>query len=189
VKIAFIAGFGPIVGDTGTARRFWGEGLGIDLTEAAPEYFTNDDLGGVNAFALWPLSQAAEATFGDAAWPADLPTPQAWIEMDLESADAVAPAVAEMAAAGHRVLREAHEEPWGQTTARVLSPEGLLVGLTFTPWMHDHIHDHDHGEHEHEHEGHDHDHGEHEHEHEGHDHDHGEHEHEGHEHDHGDGAH
>ena len=28
------------------------------------------------------------------------------------------------------------EEPWGQTTSRLLSPEGLLVGVTFTPWMH-----------------------------------------------------
>ena len=39
-------------------------------------------------------------------------------------------------AAGHRLLRGAREEPWGQTTARVLSPEGLLVGVTYTPWMH-----------------------------------------------------
>jgi len=38
------------------------------------------------------------------------------------------------------VLRGAHEEPWGQTTSRLLSPEGLLVGVTFTPWMHDHDH-------------------------------------------------
>jgi hypothetical protein len=25
--------------------------------------------------------------------------------------------------------------PWGQTLARLLSPEGLLVGLAHTPWM------------------------------------------------------
>lgn len=87
---------------------------------------------------MWPLSQAAEATFGSPVWPADLPTPQAWIELDVESAEAVSAAVEEMKAAGHRVLRDAHEEPWGQTTSRLLSPEGLLVGVTFTPWMHDH---------------------------------------------------
>jgi hypothetical protein len=49
----------------------------------------------------------------------------------------VAAAIEELRAAGHRVLSEAHEEPWGQTTARLLSPEGLLVGVAFTPWMHD----------------------------------------------------
>jgi hypothetical protein len=26
-------------------------------------------------------------------------------------------------------------EPWGQTVSRLLSPEGLLIGITFTPWM------------------------------------------------------
>lgn len=136
MRISFVAGFGPIIRDADEARGFWERGLGITLEEAAPGYFTNDDLDGVKAFALWPLSQAAESTFGEAAWPADLPEPQAWLELDVESADAVGAAVDELAAAGHRVLRGAHEEPWGQTTSRLLSPEGLLVGVTFTPWMH-----------------------------------------------------
>ena len=156
MKVAFIAGFGPIIRDADAAGAFWGRGLGIEFAEPAPGYFTNDDLEGVNAFAMWPLSQAAEATFGTDAWPQDTPVPQAWIELDVESADAVAEAVAELRAGGHRVLRDAHEEPWGQTTSRLLSPEGLLVGVTFTPWMHDHVHedDHDHGGHDHG--GHDH---------------------------------
>jgi catechol 2,3-dioxygenase-like lactoylglutathione lyase family enzyme len=136
MKVAFVAGFGPIVPDVNASRAFWGEGLGIRLEEAAPNYFTNDDLDGVKAFALWPLSQAAESTFGTDRWPADVPTPQAWIELDVGSADEVAPAVTELANAGHRVLRDAREEPWGQMTARLLSPEGLLVGVTYTPWMH-----------------------------------------------------
>jgi catechol 2,3-dioxygenase-like lactoylglutathione lyase family enzyme len=136
MRIAFVAGFGPIVRDVNASRAFWGDGLGIKLEEAAPSYFTNDDLDGVRAFALWPLSQAAESTFGTDAWPDDIPAPQTWLELDVESADAVPDAVAELEAAGHRVLRGAHEEPWGQTTSRVLSPEGLLVGITYTPWMH-----------------------------------------------------
>jgi catechol 2,3-dioxygenase-like lactoylglutathione lyase family enzyme len=136
MKIAFVAGFGPIIRDADPARAFWERGLGIRLEEAAPGYFTNDDLEGVKAFALWPLAQAAESTFGQATWPPDLPEPQAWLELDVESADAVSAAVDELAAEGHRVLRGAHEEPWGQTTSRLLSPEGLLVGITFTPWMH-----------------------------------------------------
>jgi catechol 2,3-dioxygenase-like lactoylglutathione lyase family enzyme len=136
MKISFVAGFGPIVRDVEESRTFWGRGLGIALEEAAPQYFTNDDLEGVKAFALWPLSQAAESTFGTDAWPDDIPAPQAWLELDVESAEAVPAAVAELEAAGHRVLRGAHEEPWGQTTSRVLSPEGLLLGITYTPWMH-----------------------------------------------------
>jgi len=90
----------------------------------------------VKAFALWPLTQAAQSTFGTDSWPADIPAPQAWLELDVDSPEAVGAAVEELASAGHRVLRGATLEPWGQTTSRVLSPEGLLIGVTFTPWMH-----------------------------------------------------
>ncbi len=136
MKVSFVAGFGPIIGEADAAHAFWGEGLGIPFEEAAPGYFTNDELDGVKAFAMWPLSQAAEATFGSPDWPADLPVPQAWIELDVESPEAVATAIDELRAGGHRVLSDAREEPWGQTTARLLSPEGLLVGIAYTPWMH-----------------------------------------------------
>jgi hypothetical protein len=27
------------------------------------------------------------------------------------------------------------KEPWGQIVSRFLSPEGLLVGITFTPFL------------------------------------------------------
>jgi catechol 2,3-dioxygenase-like lactoylglutathione lyase family enzyme len=136
MKVSFVAGFGPIVRDVDASRAFWGAGLGIKLEEAAPSYWTNDDLDGVKAFGLWPLSQAAESCFGTDNWPDELPVPQAWLELDVESPAAVADAVAELEAAGHRVLRGAREEPWGQTTTHLLSPEGLLVGVTYTPWMH-----------------------------------------------------
>lgn len=136
MRISFVAGFGPVIRVADEAHAFWRDGLGITFEEPAPGYFTNDDLEGVKAFAMWPLAQAAESTFGATEWPPDLPQPQAWLELDVESAEAVGEAVAELDAAGHRVLRGPHEEPWGQTTARLLSPEGLLVGVTFTPWMH-----------------------------------------------------
>ena len=137
MKIRFVAGFGPIIREADAAHAFWRDGLGIAFEEPESGYFTNDSLEGVKAFAMWPLTQAAESTFGSPDWPSDLPVPQAWLEFDVESADAVAPAVDELRAAGHRLLTEAHEEPWGQTTARLLSPEGLLVGVTYTPWMHE----------------------------------------------------
>lgn len=137
MRPAFVAGFGPIIRDPEAAHAFWRDGLGITFEEPATGYFTNDSLDGVKAFAMWPLAQAAESTFGSPEWPADLPTPQTWLELDVESPEAVAAAIEEMRAAGHRVLRDAHEEPWGQTTARLLSPEGLLVGISYTPWMHE----------------------------------------------------
>lgn len=136
MEISFVAGFGPITRDAEAAPAFWSGALGIPLEEPVPGYLTNDSLGGVKAFALWPLAHAAESTFGTAEWPADHPVPQAWIELDVASAEAVAAAAAELEASGHRLLRGAHTEPWGQTTARLQSPEGLLVGIAYTPWMH-----------------------------------------------------
>jgi catechol 2,3-dioxygenase-like lactoylglutathione lyase family enzyme len=141
MKVSFVAGFGPIVPHVESSREFWGAGLGIELEEAAPGYWASDDVAGVKAFALWPLDQAAESCFGASPWPDDVPAPQAWIEFDVESPEAVDAAVTELEAAGHRVLRGATMEPWGQTTSRLLSPEGLLVGVTYTPWMHEHAAD------------------------------------------------
>jgi catechol 2,3-dioxygenase-like lactoylglutathione lyase family enzyme len=135
VKIEFIAGFGPIVREPAESRSWW-SALGLDLHEIAPDYYGTDDVDGARAFALWPLADAAESTFGTTEWPSDVPVPQAWIELDVASAAEVGNAAAELQANGHTLLREAHEEPWGQTTARLMSPEGLLVGISYTPWMH-----------------------------------------------------
>lgn len=136
MKIGFIAGFGPIVRDAEESRQWWQRVTGMEFEEISTDYYGTDDLDGVKAFALWPLSQAAENTFGTAEWPADLPVPQAWIELDVESAEDVGQAADELVSAGHRLLREARTEEWKQTTARLMSPEGLLVGISFTPWMH-----------------------------------------------------
>lgn len=136
MQIEFIAGFGPIVTDSATGLAFYRDRLGLPLNEAAPDYFATESLHGANAFALWPLNQAARSTFGSEQWPANIPVPQAWLEFDVESPAAVAPAVAELEAAGYRILRGPHDEPWGQTTSRILSPDGLLIGITHTPWLH-----------------------------------------------------
>jgi catechol 2,3-dioxygenase-like lactoylglutathione lyase family enzyme len=136
MKPSFVAGFAPIVKDVAASKAFWGDGLGIEFGEAAPGYWATDDLPGVKHFGLWPLTEAAEACFGTSVWPAEIPEPSAGVELDVESPEDVAPAAAEMAARGYRLLVEPKVEPWGQTVARLLSPEGILVGIVYTPWMH-----------------------------------------------------
>jgi hypothetical protein len=49
----------------------------------------------------------------------------------------VAAAAAELTAKGYRLIHEARTEPWGQVTARLLSPEDLLVAVCYTPSFHD----------------------------------------------------
>jgi len=137
MDISFIAGFGPIGTSDSRSRDFWIGSLGIQFDEPDAAYLHTERLAGAKAFAVWPLFQAAEAIFGSTEWPAEIPVPQAWVEFDVASSEAVKEAAQELAAGGHRLLRSVTLEEWGQWTSRLLSPEGLLVGITYTPWMHD----------------------------------------------------
>ncbi|HEX8792796.1 MAG TPA: VOC family protein [Polyangiaceae bacterium] len=62
----------------------------------------------------------------------EIPVPQAWLEFDV---DDVERATTALAARGYRMLVKNRKEPWGQIVSRLLSPEGLLLGITFTPSM------------------------------------------------------
>lgn len=133
MNISFVAGFGPIVRDPAASRSFYESTLGLKL-EGDGEYQHTEALDGVKHFALWPLSAAAESCFGTAEWPQELPVPQAWLELDVEDVEA---ATAELTDAGYTVLVSNRHEEWGQTVSRLLSPEGLLVGITYTPFLRD----------------------------------------------------
>ena len=132
ITILFIAGFGPIVHDAGASRKLYSEILGIPFKEESGGYLHTEALKGGKSFALWPLSQAAQSCFGKDSWPADITAPQAWLEFDV---DKVEKATAELESQGYRMLVKSKKEPWGQIVSRFISPEGLLVGITFTPLM------------------------------------------------------
>jgi Glyoxalase-like domain len=132
IEVLFVAGFGPIVREMTTSRRLYGEALGIPFKEESGGYLHTEALQGAKTFALWPLSQAAHSCFGNDSWPEDIPVPQAWLEFDVQSVES---ATAALESQGYRILVKNKKEPWGQTVTRLLSPEGLLVGITFTPLM------------------------------------------------------
>ena len=131
-RVLFVAGFGPIVRDRDASRKLYNADFGIAFKEEHGGYLHTDAVPGVKHFALWPLSQAADSCFGTETWPDELPVPQAWIEFEVENVEKT---TAELEAGGHRMLVSTKQEPWGQTVSRFISPEGLLVGITFTPWM------------------------------------------------------
>jgi hypothetical protein len=132
IKVLFIAGFGPIVREMAESRKLYSEALGIPFKEESGEYLHTEALQGAKTFALWPLSQAALSCLGNESWPEDIPVPQSWLELDVDS---VEKATADLESRGYRILVKNKKEPWGQTVTRLLSPEGLLVGVTFTPAM------------------------------------------------------
>lgn len=131
-KVLFIAGFGPIVREPAESRKLYGQTFGIQFKEEAGGYLHTEAIDGAKTFALWPLPQAAKSCFGKDVWPSDVPVPQAWLEFDVDN---VEKATAELESRGYRMLIKNKKEPWGQTVSRLLSPEGLLLGVTYTPMM------------------------------------------------------
>lgn len=132
MEVRFVAGVSPIVDSAEEARRFYGELLSLPLSAEEGSDYHEVKLDGLKRFGLWTIGDAARSTFGKDEWPADLPRPQATIELEV---DDVAAAAEELEERGLRLVQRVKVEPWGQTTARLLSPEGLLIGITYTPWL------------------------------------------------------
>jgi len=134
MEVQFVASIAPIVRDAQAARDFYQGALGLSFEGGGGDYTYTHRLEGVKHFGLWPLAEAATACFGTTEWPADVPVPQASIEFEVADVPAAA---AELAAKGYELVHGARTEPWGQVTARLLSPEGLLVAVCYTPAFHD----------------------------------------------------
>jgi catechol 2,3-dioxygenase-like lactoylglutathione lyase family enzyme len=138
MKIEFLSTVAVIAPDPADSRRLYVDALGLPLeSHGDAEYHHSDQIRGCKHFGVWPLSQAAEACFGTAQWPAERPVPQVSIEFDVRDAAAVGAAARELQQAGHELLHPAREEPWGQTVARLQSPEGAIIGISYAPSLHD----------------------------------------------------
>jgi catechol 2,3-dioxygenase-like lactoylglutathione lyase family enzyme len=137
VKIESVASVSCIVVDGDAARRLYRDALQLTFEGGEGDYVFTERLPGVKHMGLWPLREAAVACFGVPEWPAGVPVPQASIEFEVGSAQEVSAAARELEEKGHSLLHDAKEEPWGQTISRVLSPDGLIIGVCYTPWFHD----------------------------------------------------
>jgi catechol 2,3-dioxygenase-like lactoylglutathione lyase family enzyme len=137
MNVLFVAGIAVVAADPPRSRRLFVDALGLPLeADAGGDYFHSERVDGTRHFGVWPLAQAAQACFGSDEWPESVTVPQASIEFEVETPGAVAGAAAELEGRGYQLLHSAREEPWGQTVARLLSIEGLIVGISYAPWFH-----------------------------------------------------
>jgi len=137
MNVLFITSMSVVAADPPQSRKLFMDALGLPLEKYdADEYYSSDHIQGSKHFGVWPLSQAAEACFGTPAWPSDKVVPQASIEFEVKDAEAVAGAGAELERAGYDLLHPARTEPWGQTVARLLTEDGLIVGISYAPSLH-----------------------------------------------------
>ncbi len=135
MEIESIAGFATITKNPNASEHLYKNILGLPL-EKKDEYLYADKFPGSNHFGVWPLKMAAQACFGQDEWPSDIQEPSATIEFELADIAALEAAVQEMKGKGQQFVHEARTEPWGQVVARFISPEGILVGLSYAPWLH-----------------------------------------------------
>jgi catechol 2,3-dioxygenase-like lactoylglutathione lyase family enzyme len=130
MQVLFVTDFSPIVTDAAASRRLYIDTLGLPLQGDPP---WSEKIEGVKHFGLFPLRDAARACFGTDEWPSHIPIPQANIEFEVMDVPAAA---AELEAKGYDLLHPVRTEPWGQIMSRLLSPEGLIVCVCYTPWFH-----------------------------------------------------
>ena len=114
IEVLFVAGFGPIVQDQKAAEHLYRDLLRLPL----------EPIAGYDGYLHTGL--------GKTEWPKELPLPQSWLEVDVAD---IAAATAILEKAGYRLLVRLQEEPWGQTVTRFLSPEGMLMAVTHTPFL------------------------------------------------------
>lgn len=137
MNLEFLSTVAVIAPDPSASRELYVGALGLPLEGQGDGYHHSEQIAGCKSFGIWPLSQAAKACFGTPEWPAQRLVPQVSIEFDVGDATAVGLAAQELEHAGHDLLHPPREEPWGQTVARLQSPEGAIIGISHIPMFHD----------------------------------------------------
>jgi catechol 2,3-dioxygenase-like lactoylglutathione lyase family enzyme len=132
-----VATVAVITADPPRGRKLFIDALGLPLQGDGDSYYSSGDIPGVRHFGVWPLTEAAQSCFGTPDWPADRIVPQASIEFEVDSVAAVAAAGDELVGEGYELVHQARTEPWGQTVARLLTDDGVIVGISYIPAFHD----------------------------------------------------
>jgi catechol 2,3-dioxygenase-like lactoylglutathione lyase family enzyme len=137
MDVLFIASVAVVVADAPQSRKLFIDALGLPLEGEGDGYYSSGSIRGSKQFGVWPLSEAAQACFGTPQWPAGRVIPQASIEFEVADVAAVTAAGDELQRAGFELVHGARIEPWGQTVARLLTEDGLIVGISYAPAFHE----------------------------------------------------
>jgi hypothetical protein len=137
MNVLFISSVAVISSQPAESRKLFIDTLGLPLQRhEGDDYYFSEKVEGAKHFGVWPLAQAAVACFGTPTWPSDRPMPQCCIEFEVADLEGVGAAAQELADKGYTLIHNARAEPWGQTVARLQTAEGVIVGISYAPWMH-----------------------------------------------------
>jgi catechol 2,3-dioxygenase-like lactoylglutathione lyase family enzyme len=125
--IRHLAGVAEIVEDLEAAIRFYRETLGLEVEPMETGGYANVKIGGALHYGLWERAHAATAV----GVPVDQVPLGFTLGFEVDQVDGACKALGER---GVPLVQAAKDEPWGQRTARFLSPSGMLCEVSETPW-------------------------------------------------------
>lgn len=128
--IRHVAGVAEIVEDVNEALKFYCDTLGLELKERDGGQYAVIVVAGVLHLGIWNRAHAAESTLGSADKADQIPLGFT-LEFEVDEANSTSDKVS---GAGYDVTQPPRVEPWGQTTCRMFSPGGSLLGFAETPW-------------------------------------------------------
>jgi catechol 2,3-dioxygenase-like lactoylglutathione lyase family enzyme len=137
MNVLFIASGAVVATDPPQSRKLFIDALGLPAGGRRRCLLLQREHPRQQALRCVTALAGAKACFGTPEWPADRVVPQASIEFEVEDAEAVAAAGGELQRAGFELLHPARTEPWGQTVTRLLTEDGLIVGISYAPAFHD----------------------------------------------------
>lgn len=134
INVLFVAGFGPVTTNPEESASLYKDILQLPLEtiDGYDGYLHSQNIPGMKYFAVWPLDKVALSCFGSSEWPASLPVPQAWLEFEVDDMQSASDILKE---SGCKLLTCMQEEPWEQTVTRFLSPEGIIMAISYTPFL------------------------------------------------------
>ena len=138
MEIQFIAGFAVIAPEPAESRKLYVDALGLPLEQADGDYFAQRE-GSGGSQALRRLAAGPRGP-GVLRHPrrgrATGPSHRRRVEFEVAESARGRGGGGRAGGAGLRALHPPRTEPWGQTVARILTREGLIVGISHAPWHH-----------------------------------------------------
>lgn len=128
--VRHLAGFGEVVEDVAVAATFYRDVIGLDVEYEDGSDYATVNVPGILHWGLWDRRAAAESTFGDRAQAERIPLGFC-VGFEVDDVETMAAAAQER---GLNLIQPPKTEPWGQTTARFLTPWGSLGEFNETPW-------------------------------------------------------
>ena len=137
MEILFVASVAVVVADPPQSRKLFIDVLGLPLEGRGRRLLLQRQDRWQQALrCLAAVAGRPKPALVARSGPAGDVVPQASIEFEVEDAEAVTSAAGELERAGYQLLHHARTEPWGQTVARLLTEDGLIVGISYAPALH-----------------------------------------------------